>query len=259
MIEGLDISIIAPAFVAGLLVLATHVPLGREVIKRGIIFIDLAIAQIAGLGVIIASHAGWEPHGVEVQLIAMGSALTGAFLLSRAERFFGQYQEAAIGVTFVLAATAGIILLANNPQGGEHLKELLVGQILWVEWQQLLMPALIACITLSLWFAKPVLFHRSSFYLFFAVAVTSSVQLVGIYLVFASLIVPALATIKITSNQRAFWLAYVLGAAGYGLGLLCSALFDLPSGAVIVWVMFLLTILVSFLKNRCNNLLSAQT
>lgn len=240
-VDGLDLSILAPAFMAGMLVLVTHVPLGREVIKRGIIFIDLAIAQIAGLGVIGASYMGFDTHGFEVQVVAVGSALAGAFILSSCERMFGQYQEAVIGVTFVLAASASILLLADNPQGGEHLKELLVGQILWVEWSQLLMPAGIGVVIILVSFAKPILLQRRSFYLFFAVSVTASVQLVGVYLVFASLILPALATIKVPTVGRAYVLAFLVGVAGYGLGLIFSALFDLPSGAVIVWTMALLS------------------
>lgn len=240
-IEGLDLSILGPAFVAGILVLTTHVALGREVIKRGIIFIDLAIAQIAGLGVILASYIGLETHGWEVQFVAVSSALMGAAVLSRFERFFGHYQEAVIGVTFVLAASAGILLLADNPQGGEHLKELLVGQILWVEWQQLFLPACIALVVLFLLFSKPILLQRSSFYLIFAISVTASVQLVGVYLVFASLILPALATIKISKSNQAYILAMIVGVLSYGFGLVLSALFDLPSGAVIVWVLALLS------------------
>jgi zinc/manganese transport system permease protein len=245
--DGLDFAILAPAFVAGMLVLLSHVPLGREVIKRGIIFIDLAIAQIAGLGVIIASYMGLDTHGFEVQMVAVASALAGAFILSSCERIFGQYQEALIGVSFVLAASASIILLADNPQGGEHLKELLVGQILWVEWQQLLAPALIAAVILFVAYAKPTLFQRSHFYLFFAVSVTASVQLVGVYLVFASLILPALVTIKIPATARAYALGFLVGLGGYGLGLILSALFDLPSGAVIVWTMALLSAAMAML------------
>ncbi|WP_455204514.1 hypothetical protein, partial [Kaarinaea lacus] len=72
--EGLDIVILGPAFLAGVLVLSTHVPLGQEVLRRGIIFIDLAVAQIAGLGVIAAGSFGWDPHGWEVQLAAVTAA-----------------------------------------------------------------------------------------------------------------------------------------------------------------------------------------
>ena len=124
--------------VAGLLVLATHVPLGMQVLDRGIVFIDLAIAQIAGLGVIAADALGMPDGGLAVQAAAVCAALLGALLLTWTERRAPQQQEALIGVMFVLAACAGILLLANNPHGGEHLKDLLVGQILWVNTAQLL-------------------------------------------------------------------------------------------------------------------------
>ncbi|HIP53207.1 MAG TPA: metal ABC transporter permease, partial [Chromatiales bacterium] len=191
-LEDMDISILAPAFVAGLLVLTTHVPLGQEVLRRGIIFIDLAIAQIAGLGVIATFRLGWQAHGWKVQLVAVASALAGAWLLSRLERRWGRQQEALIGVTFVLAATASLLLLADNPHGGEHLRELLVGQILWVTWPQLLPTILVSAVILSLWFRFKRRLGDTGFYLLLALAVTVSVQLVGIYLVFASLIIPAL-------------------------------------------------------------------
>lgn len=128
-------SILIPAFIAGVLVLTTHVPLGQEVLKRGIIFIDLAIAQIAGLGLIAAHTFDYELSPWAIQLIALGSALSGAIFLGWLERHFQDVQEAFIGVVFILSATGGLLLLANNPQAGEHLKDILSGQILWVDQQ----------------------------------------------------------------------------------------------------------------------------
>ncbi len=104
-------------------------PRGQQVLARGIVFIDLAIAQIAGLGVIAADALGWEPQGITVQIAAAGAALAGALILTYTEKRWPDVQEALIGVLFVLAACAGILLLANNPHGGEHLKDLLAGQI----------------------------------------------------------------------------------------------------------------------------------
>jgi len=234
-IEGLDASILLPAFVAGLIVLMTHIPLGYEVLRRGIIFIDIAVAQIAGLGVIIAYALGWDEHGIETQIAAVISALTGAWLLSRLERKYGKHQEALIGTSFILAATGGILLLANNPHGGEHLKELLVGQILWVEWEQLIYAAIISISVLFIWIQYRTRIGDAGFYLLFALAITVSVQLVGVYLVFASLIVPALATIGY-SVKSGLGLSVIIGVSGYATGLILSALLDLPSGAVIVWM-----------------------
>lgn len=235
--SALDWGILGPALIAGLLVLATHVPLGTKVLERGIVFIDLAIAQIAGLGVIAADTLGLPDGGLAVQAAAVCAALLGALLLTWTERRAPQQQEALIGVLFILAACAGIVLLSNNPHGGEHLKDLLVGQILWVNNSQL---AWLAGVSAVLWLALRLgwvdRLGRFGFYAAFAVAVTASVQLVGVYLVFASLIIPALGT-QGHPGARRHALAYAIGALGYALGLALSAMFDLPSGAVIVWAL----------------------
>jgi len=232
--SGLEWGILGPALVAGLLVLATHVPLGMQVLDRGIVFIDLAIAQIAGLGVIAAEAMGVPEGGIAVQAAAVTAALLGAWLLTWTERRMPQEQEALIGVLFIVAASAGILMLAGNPHGGEHLKDLLVGQILWVGTKQLLvLGAITAVLVIALWRGWIARLGRFGFYAAFALAVTASVQLVGVYLVFSSLIIPALATRRM-QNGRRIWMAYALGAVGYALGLALSAVLDLPSGAVIV-------------------------
>jgi len=249
-IEGLDSTILGPAFAAGLLVLSTHVPLGRQVLQRGIIFIDLAIAQMAGLGVIAAHVLHLDSHGYTVQLIAYGTAALGALLLYWCERNWPDVQEAIIGTSFIVAACIGILLLSGNPQAGEHLKELLVGQILWVDYPSLIPVAIIYTVVLLLW--KYLRSHERPllFYLLFAVTVTASVQLVGVYLVFASLIIPALSVRS--AGKRGLWFAYGLGAAGYGLGLLGSALFDMPAGAVIVLTLACLGMLTPMMtKTAC--------
>jgi zinc/manganese transport system permease protein len=239
---ALDLSILGPAFIAGLLVLATHVPLGIQVLSRGIVFIDLAIAQVAGIGVIAADAAGWEPQGWAVQIAAVTAALAGAIVLTYTERRWPEVQEALIGVLFVLASCAGILLLANNPHGGEHLKDLLVGQILWVNWRQIGAVAALTVVLLIVWFAAGARLGRVGFYAVFAFAVTASVQLVGVYLVFASLIIPALATRPIERPGQRQAVALATGVIAYALGLALSALADLPSGAVVVLTMALLGI-----------------
>jgi zinc/manganese transport system permease protein len=234
--EGLDIGILGPACVAGLIVLSTHVPLGKQVLSRGIIFIDLAIAQIAGLGVILAQYLGIDEQGMGVQVAAAIAALAGAGLLAWTDRRWPEYQEPLIGTLFVLAATGGLLLLSNNPQGGEHLKDLLVGQILWVSYKQLIPAALISVLLLGLMWWRRGRLAGLPFYGLFALAITTSVQLVGVYLVFASLIVPALATAGMLGRGR-LAVAYVIGALGYVTGLVLSAVLDLPSGAMIVWTL----------------------
>ena len=225
---GVEPGILLPALAAGLLVLATHVPLGGEVLRRGIIFIDLAVAQFAGLGIVIASALGFPVGGWRMQLAAVLAALAGALLLRALERRAPQRLEALIGVGFVTAACAAIVLMSQDPHAGEHLQELLVGQILWTTWADLWPLALVTAVVLTAWHGLRLKASPLGFYLLFAVTVTASVQVVGVYLVFASLIVPALA-----AGGRPGW-AYAIGAAGYALGLLASARFDLPAGAAIV-------------------------
>jgi zinc/manganese transport system permease protein len=242
MSEFIDWTIVGPALVAGLIVLSTHVPLGQEVLKRGIIFIDLAIAQVAGLGVIAAHAMDWDPAGVQVQVAAVGAALIVATALHWTEKRWPQIQEPLIGIVFILAATGGILLLAGNPHGSEHLKELLVGQILWQTWSSLLPIAVLYAAVLLIWF---VLHPRSGaliFYLAFAVTVTASVQIVGIYLVFASLIIPALATTGLKRGNRLF-AGYAVGAVSYFIGIALSVLLDVPTGAVIVWSMAIVALI----------------
>jgi zinc/manganese transport system permease protein len=249
MFDGLDVSILAPAFLAGVIVLMTHIPLGREVLKRGIIFIDLAIAQIAGLGVIVAFQFGWDMHGIEAQVAAVLSALLGAWLLHTIEKRGGAHLEALIGVSFVLAATASLLLLANNPHGGEHIKELLVGQILWVDWSQVLNAAVISLIVVFIWFKYRNKIGNIGFYILFAVSITSSVQLIGVYLVFTSLIAPALAASRY-SEKPALIIAFMVGVTGYFSGLIVSAFFDLPSGAVIVWCLAISALVIPVLLSN---------
>ena len=246
--DASSIGILVPAFIAGLLVTATHVPLGFEVLKRGIVFIDLAIAQIAGVGVILADAFGWEPHGAAVQVAALAAALAAALMLTWTEKRWPDVQEAIIGVVFMLGSTGAILLLASNPHGGEHLKDLLIGQILWANPSMLPLEALAYAAILGVWFGLRERLGRIGFYVLFACAVTISVQLVGLYLVFATLIMPALATRYAT--RRRYFKAYAVGVLGYVAGLLASLWLDQPSGAMIVWAMALVAVLMAGLERR---------
>lgn len=231
-----DVSILWPAMIAGVLVALSHVPLGQQVLSRGIVFIDLAIAQVAGVGVIAAHYFGLELQGWVTQAAAVAAALLGALLLTFTERKRPDVQEALIGVLFVLASTAQILLLANDPHGGEDLKDLLAGQILWVSTEQLIRAAVLTALFLLVWFRWRAHIGRIGFYVLFALMVTVSVQLVGVYLVFTSLIVPAVATYRYPAGWQVR-LGYALAISSYLFGLALSAATDLPSSAVIVWVM----------------------
>ena len=236
------LSIVLPALAAGILVCATHVPLGTQVLARGIVFIDLAIAQIAGCGVLLADQLGFDAQGAAVQVAALVAALAGALLLTWTERILPDVQEAVIGVVFVLAASGSVLLIASNVHGGEHLRDLLVGQILWVQPSRLAAIAAVYAAILAAWFAIGSRLPRWGFYVLFAITVTLSVQLVGLYLVFATLIVPPLATRKLVRHRLA--ISWAIGVAGYAAGLVVSTVTDLPSGPVIVWA--LVAIAVAF-------------
>lgn len=232
-LAALDPGLLGWPLLAGVLVLATHVPLGRRVLTRGIIFLDLAIAQIAVLGVIAAHALDLAPEGWPTQLAAAAAALAGAALLAWCERRWPDIQEALIGSAFVVAASLGVLLLAGDPHGGERLSELLSGQILWTTPAQLAWIGVLYAVLLALWAWRGPSLGALGFYLVFALAITASVQLVGVYLVFASLILPALA-IRKASPRMGLLAGWLLGALAYAAGLIASALFDWPAGPAIV-------------------------
>ncbi len=228
------LSILLPAFFAGLLVLSTHVVLGKQVLKRGIIFIDLAIAQIAALGAIVVrmDHNIAELAYAYVWMPAL-FALAGAGIIAWLAKHMADELEAMIGCFYVLSAVVAMLLLSNDPHGAELLKQLMSGQILWVSWQQLVLPSVVYSAILALIFIKPKILEGGAFYLLFALVITLSVELVGVYLVFSTLILPALAINKL-QGKYILLSAYGVGIVGYLLGLYLSASFDLPSGATIV-------------------------
>ena len=241
------LSILLPAFAAGILVLSTHVLLGSQVLRRGIIFIDLAIAQVAALGAIIA-HTNHDIEHIPYATVWMPAlfALMGAGFIAWLSKRMADELEAIIGCFYVLSAVAAMLMLSNDPHGAEMLKQLMSGQILWVNWSQLLFPAIVSLSVLAIIAWKPQLLDGVAFYLLFALVITLSVELVGVYLVFSSLILPALAVNKYSGKGK--WvMAYLVGFIGYAFGLVLSATFDLPSGAAIVATLALSTVLFRFL------------
>lgn len=225
------LELLAPAFVAGLVVAATHVPLGQEVLKRGIIFIDLAIAQIAALGVVVAHVVLGVDYGAAPLLIALGFALGGGTLFGWLEHKAPHLQEAFIGSAFVVSASMILLVLAGDPHGGEQVQGILAGQILWVDWPHIGITAALYALILFLWFGWPAR-RRALFYFIFPVTVTLAVQMIGVYLVFASLILPALGTVAF--KQKRLMKGYLLAGLALSSGLILSTLCDLPAGPVLV-------------------------
>ncbi|WOT04753.1 metal ABC transporter permease [Shewanella youngdeokensis] len=241
------LSILLPALVAGILVLSTHVVMGQQVLKRGIIFIDLAIAQVAALGAIVA-HLNQYIEAMPFANVWMPAlfAISGASFIAWLSKRMADELEAIIGCFYVLAAVAAMLLLSNDPHGAEMLKQLMSGQILWVSWSQLALPAVIYAAILIVLAIKPHILARRGFYLIFAIVITLSVELVGVYLVFSSLILPALAVNHYRGRFKLCW-AYTVGLVGYVAGLLLSAKFDLPSGAAIVATLAISAIVFRFI------------
>ena len=248
MISSEIFSIIGPALLAGLIITITHAPMGIEVLKRGIIFIDLAVAQIAGLGLLVSNlYLGNNVPWLS-QIIALSFAIIAAFFFKMIENRIKSQQEAIIGVSFVLAASLAILLLADHPTGGEEIRHLLSGQILFITWSDVLMHLPIYILILVLWFL-PINLNGIGFYILFSLAITSSVQLVGVYVVFASLILPALSALNMTKPYKIAWIS---GLFSVILGILCSMIFDLPAGPILVISYVIVTILI-VLITKINN------
>ena len=233
------VDILGPALVAGLMIALTHAPLGLEVLKRGIIFIDLAVAQIAGLGLVAAGTFLYEASTWLTQGFALICALFAGLFFRKIEEVLPERQEAIIGCSFVLAASLSILLLAGHPHGGEEVQHLLSGQMLFITWEAVFTHAPVYVIILIAWFLRPQLRHGLGFYVLFALAITSSVQLVGVYVVFASLILPALAAGK---TKHPHILAWSCGIFSVVSGLVVAMIADLPAGPVIV-ISYVLTAL----------------
>ncbi|MFP6705773.1 MAG: metal ABC transporter permease [Alphaproteobacteria bacterium] len=227
------IEIMGPAIGAGLMIAILHAPLGLEVLRRGIIFIDLAIAQIAGFCVVLINLWLHEPSWAIVQIAALFSAVCAALLFRWVEKVIPREQEAVIGSTFILAASAMLLVLADKPHGGEAIHHILVGQVLFVAWHTVLSFAPIYLAATLLWFMVPKVRRGFVFFLFFGITVTASVQLVGVYVVFASLILPALAVNGMRPAHPVG--AIVLGMTGIILGLGISMAADMPTGPTLVF------------------------
>jgi zinc/manganese transport system permease protein len=244
------IEIISPALVAGLLIALTHGLLGIKVLERGIVFIDLAIAQIAGLGLVIAGMFLPE-YSWSYQFIALLFAIGASLFFYYIEKIAPDIQEAIIGCSFVLAASLSILFLSNHSHGSDEIKHLLSGQILFVTFKDIFWHAPIYIAIIALWFLKPKIRSGIGFYLIFAFAITSSVQLVGIYVVFASLILPALAA----KNQRnPLLISWICGVVSVILGVFFAMMLDLPAGVLVVISYFFVTCLIKLCsKIRCED------
>ncbi|MFY9269900.1 MAG: metal ABC transporter permease [Candidatus Manganitrophaceae bacterium] len=242
-------------FIACLILTGIHTYLGIHVIRRGVIVVDLALAQMAALGGTVVLLLGYDLHDPAAYWASLGMTLIGAafFSLSRS-RDEKIPQEAIIGIVYVVSAAAAVIVLDRAPGGAEHIRGLLVGNILTVTAAQIGQTALLYMgVGLFHWFFRKrfllISFHPEValregvrlrlwdflFYAAFGVVVTSSVSLAGVLLVFAFLIIPALASLLFVDGAaHRLWIGWGFGAAASLLDLAASVMWDLPTGASIV-------------------------
>ncbi len=237
----------APFFMCVALV-GIHCYLGLHVLARGVIFVDLALAQVAAFGSAFAFLMGFDHSDLVSYFISLGATLIVALFLSFSNRFrFQISQEALIGVIYALASAAIILLIDKMSHGSEHLKQSLIGNLLWVTWADVLKVAIIYGAIGIFHFIFRKEFMKSSikggnhwrwdffFYALFGVVITSSVHYAGVLLVFSFLIVPAiLSSAFFKSWKLRLVFGWSLGIILSLIGMTISYFYDLPSGAVIV-------------------------
>ena len=195
-------------------------------------FIDLATAQVVGLAVILLDLWLDEPSWIVKQGAAFAAGIAIALFFRWVERKSPDEQEAVIGGSFIVAASVALLALANDPHGGEALRHVLSGQILFVSWGDIASFLPIYGLFALLWLLAPGLRAGAGFFVLFALVVTASMQLVGVYVVFASLILPALAA----RADRGYihWRAFASGGAAVVAAISISAAADLPAGPFLV-------------------------
>jgi len=245
-------------FLAGLVLTGIHAYLGVHVVERGVIFVDLSLAQIAALGTTVALLAGFDVHSTTSYFWSLGFTIVGAaiFALTKVKRETRIPQEAIIGIVYAVSAAAAILVMSKAPQETEHLKDMLVGNILAVNAATVIKTAVLYSLVglFHFIFRKKFLaisvgahtgtnsgevpnlkFWDFLFYTSFGFVVTSSVAIAGVLLVFSYLIVPSVAAMLFaTSIGKRLAIGWSMGALVTLLGVLLSFKLDLPTGATIV-------------------------
>ena len=237
---------------AGVVLTGIHAYFGLHVLARGIVFIDLSLAQVAGLGITIAILAGHTVDSPAAYWYALAFSCSGAVLFALARRYeHAIHQEVVIGIVYAVCAALGVLALDRAPQGAEHIKQILIGSILTVRPDQVAQLALLyGLIGAAHWLLRRPLIQASFdpkqpssarflwdvlFYASFAMVVTSSVRIAGVLLVFSYLIVPAaIAGLFAKSIRPRLLLAWGLGVVVTASGLYASWHWDLPTGPAIV-------------------------
>jgi len=238
-------------FLAGLILTGIHAYLGVHVVERGVIFVDLSLAQIAALGTTAAYLAGHDLHDPVTYFWSLGFTLFGAaiFAMTRVHRETRIPQEAIIGIVYAVSAAAAILAMSKAPEGTEHLKDMLVGNILTVSQREVIVTGVVYSLVglfhyvfrkkflaISLGQEVPNLrLWDFLFYSSFGFVVTSSVAIAGVLLVFSYLIVPSVAAMLFAQSiGKRLAIGWSMGAIVSAAGILLSFHYDLPTGATIV-------------------------
>ena len=250
------LELLLPAFVASLILTGIHAYLGVHVVERGVIFVDLSLAQIAALGTTVAYLLGYDLHSRQAYLCSLAFTFVGAaiFAFSRVYRKTRIPQEAVIGIVYAVSAAVAILVMSKATQETEHLKDMLVGNILSVTWKELGTTAVLYALVGAFHFAcrRPFLLisldegeaERQGvnvrlwdflFYVSFGFVVTSSVAIAGVLLVFCFLIVPSVAAMLFSERLGVrLAIGWTIGALVSAAGVWLSFAMDLPTGATIV-------------------------
>jgi zinc/manganese transport system permease protein len=260
---------LAAPFVASLILTGIHAYLGVHVVERGVIFVDLSLAQIAALGATIAlllPISGGDPHGIFVYWISLAFTFIGAFVFSTIRSRRARIpQEAIIGICYAVASAAAILAMSKATSESEHLKDMLVGNILAVSWEEVRKTAaLYGAIGLFHYIFRHQFLrismdpHRAEaeglslrlwdflFYASFGFVVTSSVAIAGVLLVFCYLIVPSVAAMIYADRiGPRLAIGWSMGTIVSALGVYLSLKLDLPTGATIVCTFGLVLIIMA--------------
>lgn len=257
--------LLLPALALSALLVLTHTYFGLHVLARGIVFVDLALAQVAALGASVAFLLDHEVHGGAARVYAFGAALLAGAGFAWLRRLPDKtLREVAIGCVYVVAAALSIVILSRSAPGMEELRALLNGNILWVRWGEI---ALVAAVYAALALLHGVFWPRFQalsfgghaprgallwellFFASFAAVITLAVQLAGVLLVLAFLILPAFSAVLLARTpSRRLVLGWLLGLGGAVAGLVCSVLADLPTGPTMAVVLGLLPILAALMR-----------
>ena len=248
--------ILLPAFVAAVILTGIHAYLGVHVVERGVIFVDLSLAQIAAFGGTVGYLAGFDLHSPMAFVFSLGFTVLGAaiFAFTRVHRRTRIPQEAIIGIVYAVAAAASVLVMSKASRETEHLKEMLVGNILSVSWEDLGKTAVLYALVGLFHFVfreRFLLISRDEaeaerrgwnvrlwdflFYASFGFVVTSSVTIAGVLLVFSFLIVPSVAAMLFSERLGIrLLIGWTMGVVVSAAGVALSFYFDLPTGAAIV-------------------------